>query len=171
MTLPLLTGTADQVAQANFEIIARAWPNAAVGAFSAYRNAALNTVGGGVLTITFDVEEFDVSGWYDTSNGRYTPLIAGYYRLSAAVRIPAVNNATNYRLYVAKGGTPFKELKGEYRPTVAAQPMTLGGSALVLANGTTDYFQVQVDTTDIAVALNVGGAGLYTYFQGEMIVP
>lgn len=137
------------------------------GCFSAYRNAALNSPAASTATITFDTEEFDVSGWYDTANGRYTPLLAGYFRISAAVRVGSVAAGTGWRLQIAKNGTAFRELIGQFRVTTAGQAVALGGTTIVQANGTTDFFTVIIESTDGAQALTVGAR--YTYFQGELV--
>src|SRR4051812_43973392 len=62
----------------------------ALGAFSAYRNAALSLATNAV--VTYDTELFDVSGWFDTTTsiGRYTPQVPGYYSFSWAVRASAL---------------------------------------------------------------------------------
>lgn len=139
----------------------------AAGCFSAYRNAALNSPAASTAVITFDAEEFDVSGWYDTATGRFTPQSPGYYRLNAAVRLASVAAGTGWRLQIAKNGTAFRELLGQYRVTTASQPISVGGSTIVQANGTTDYFTVILESTDGAQAITV--AARYTYFQGELV--
>jgi len=39
---------------------------------------------------------FDFDGWYNPSNGRYTPQVAGYYQFSAVVQITGGNGTSNF---------------------------------------------------------------------------
>lgn len=137
---------------------------AAVGAFSAYRAAALN-IGTGTV-ITFDTEEFDVSGWFDTVTniGRYTPLMAGYYRLSAQLETAGGAVDTYLRTTLRKNGTPIKYGPLAYQ---RGSGMTSGLSVAAYANGTTDYFDVSLSTTAGSVALSNGSLG--SWFNGELI--
>ena len=82
--------------QGNFDVIATQWPNRNVGVFSAYLAAATNLATGTV--VPFDTEERDVSNWFDvtTNKGRFTPKVAGYYRLDwMAGGAPAAAQAVN----------------------------------------------------------------------------
>lgn len=137
----------------------------AKGAFSAYRNAALSLTTG--LTVTFDTEEFDVSGWYDTSNGRFTPQVPGYYRFSWSVTSNASITADQFwQANLHKNGTLHKDGGICFqRGTVAVASV---GTHLAVANGSTDFFTVVIThNTGAGVANSPGVAG--TYFGGELI--
>lgn len=114
------------------------------GCFSAYRNAATSTSNSGAVMV-FDSEEWDVSGWYDPANGRFTPQIAGYYRLSARVA-SLITQGEVMAVSIRKSGSIFKEIV-----SVPSQSGTTAtsktGTAIVAANGTTDYFDIWVDVT------------------------
>lgn len=138
----------------------------AAGCFSAYRSSSQTSLGVGGVTVAMDAEEFDVSGWYDTSLGRYLPLLAGYYRLTALISVDLANVNTRWRCGISKNGTAFRELISQYRST-GGQPMTVGGSVVVQANGATDYFTVVLYTTDSPQSITLGAQ--YTYLQGELI--
>lgn len=142
------------------------------GAFSAYRSSALTIPQTTATPIVFDAEEFDVSSWYDTSTGRFTPQVAGIYRLSALVRISGEvagwsGTEDHARVYVRKNGSAEKQIHRHQGNTAAMSGAA--GSALLAANGSTDYFEVVVyrDSFGANLAVEVGGA--YCWFQGELV--
>jgi hypothetical protein len=140
----------------------------AIGAFSAYRNAAISITTGSI--VPFDTEEWDVSGWHDTATnvGRFTPQVAGYYRLSWMVHAGgplAVNNW--WKASLRKNGVLAKGGSVAWQVTTAAL-INSTGTAIVQANGTTDFFDVVVDHNQ-GVASAISPASATTYFQGELI--
>ena len=140
----------------------------AVGAFSAVPAAAQVDIPDVTSTkILFGTEQFDVSGWYDAVNSKYTPLLAGYYMFTAKVVIePAV---ANKRVLVAlyKNGVGEKNVSDVH--TASINPAGGGGSTIAYANGSTDYFEVYfyhnfgVATSDIDTAISS------TFFQGHYL--
>jgi len=60
-------------------------------AFRAFHSSTQNVTNTTLTTLSFDSETFDSDGKYDTSNGRFTPGVAGKYVLFANVR----NDDTN----------------------------------------------------------------------------
>src|SRR2546423_1829030 len=55
----------------------------AAGAFSAWLSTSPGVVAPNVFTpLTLGTEEFDVSSWFNVTNGRFTPQAAGYYQFS-----------------------------------------------------------------------------------------
>lgn len=141
----------------------------AKGAFSAYRNAALTLASNSVAV--FDAEEFDVSSWYDTATGRYTPQVAGYYRLSWVLTASIAWTATAYLSTVLrKNGTVFKFAPVVYQAGTVL-PVVGGGTAIVSANGSTDFFEIEVRHNQGGSPAFVTGASgpSSTYLQGELI--
>jgi len=143
----------------------------AKGAFRAYRNAAYSVVTN--TNLVFDTDSgvgFDVSGWFDTTTGRYTPQVAGYYQLSWAVGTPA-GTGTDLTLITTlrKSGTP-EVVGGTAVQRSASAPTVSSGSTVVIANGTTDYFEVNLQhTLGASATLQVGTTPQYTYFCGQLI--
>jgi hypothetical protein len=135
----------------------------AKGAFSAYRSSTPATSVGPTV-IVFDTEEYDISGWYDPATGRFTPQLAGRYRLGGAVQFNAIA-AASQALDIYKNGVVAKRLgsDGFVSGTVG---LALNGWADVVANGTTDFFDLR--WTGSAANAPIGGAHL-TYFQGHLI--
>jgi hypothetical protein len=139
----------------------------AAGCFSAYRTNPVSSVLGGTA-IGMDTKEFDLSGWYDTSQYRFLPLLSGYYRLTVLISLATVLHDTRWSTYIAKNGADFKQLDTQYAPAADNQQMKLGGSVIVYADGATDYFTIGLGSTDATPRALTTGAQ-YTYFQGELI--
>lgn len=136
----------------------------AKGTFFAYRNAAL-TLASNPQVIVFDAESFDVSNWHDTANGRFTPKVAGYYRLTWRAAIGS--HPTTGGLMAAdlhKNGAAASV--GNVTRSTAGEPQSSGGTVIVVANGSTDYFTVSLGSW-VGAALAVGAAA--TFFCGELI--
>lgn len=138
------------------------------GLFSAYRSSGGNAATNG-SRVTFNTEEFDLSSWYDTATGLYTPQIAGYYELKASVMSDtAPSTLTDYMTFgFDKNASVFKSCSMVCGDTSAAPRNS--GSCIVLANGSTDAFGVLIITTLGSGAITSGAAN--TFFQGRFIGP
>jgi hypothetical protein len=129
-------------------------------AFSAYPNATLSLSGGADTKVLFQTEDFDTNNNFASS--RFTPTVAGYYQLSAMVRPNATNGEAGITIY--KNGASFRggsnvlvNSGNQYGTTV---------SALVYANGTTDYFEIYVYVTNSCTA---SASFQSTWFTGCMV--
>lgn len=89
--------------------------------------------------VAFDTVAFDPCGWYNTTNGRYTPKQPGYYSVSAFLAFAAAETSS---IALAKNGT--ETVIGRSTDT------GVGGTILFEANGVDDYFQIKVYTADSA---------------------
>lgn len=140
----------------------------AKGAFSAYRNAAQTVATAGL--VGFDTDSgtgFDVSGWYDTSTGLYTPQRAGYYRLSTSVASSAAQAADVFwQVSLRKNGVELQ--RGPIAYQRGTQPVQAGGTWIVQANGSTDAFSIILLHNNGGTP-NIGTGLLVTYFQGEFV--
>ena len=136
----------------------------AAPAFSAY-NAGTQSVSSGTDTkIIFNAENFDTANCFDsTTNYRFTPNVAGYYQLNAAIYESGFNGSL-YFLALRKNGLAFQEL---YRTTVAGQA-TFNGSTIVYANGSTDYFELYTYSSGGTMTLGASDSR-YMNFTGSMI--
>lgn len=125
-------------------------------AFSAYAGTA-TTVSYNVFTkIAFDTEEFDTNSNFASS--RFTPTVAGYYQLNWSTGVSG--NAEKWSI-LYKNGTSFKGGSD-------AIGYSSAGSALVYANGTTDYFEVYL----YQLGANPTGSsytGTQFFFSGTLI--
>lgn len=140
----------------------------AKGAFGAYRAASVNLATGAV--IVFDTEEFDVSGWFDTATGKFTPQVAGYYSLSWAASSRDIQNAdVAWQATLRKNGTQFKAGMIGYQRGGTFTVNSTGHVNAVQANGTTDNFDVIISHTNAGGSTFVLGAATTTFFQGHLV--
>ena len=60
----------------------------------AYRNAAMNITGGGAAEkVILDAKNYDLGSDWDTTNGRFTAPLTGYYQVNSSIRLSSVNDA------------------------------------------------------------------------------
>jgi hypothetical protein len=134
--------------------------NAAGPAFSAYASSGTVTSTGANTKISFQVEEYDTNNNF--ASNRFTPTIAGYYQINAAVYW-GVAMTTRSVIYVFKNGAATTVGYGSDFGNSNNYNNTL--SNLIYANGTTDYFEIYVYQ-------QTGGnltTGTGSYFQGVLV--
>ena len=94
----------------------------------------------------FDSENWDVGGYYDNStNYRYTPLIAGYYMFNLVIYF-SNNGAVQYERSIgsiAKNGDygSSRVWDQDFYDASQSPYQTLNGSKMFYLNGTTDYVE------------------------------
>lgn len=131
-------------------------------AFSAYANT-LQAISNATFTqITFGVEEFDTNSNFSAS--RFTPTVAGYYQLCGAISINGLINSRVICIY--KNGAEFKRcvMMGGYSNLGST---TYPFSALVQANGSTDYFEIYV-YQDSGTSQNANAGQSNVFFMGSL---
>lgn len=139
-------------------------PQMAAGgpAFSAYQSVSQTGIATSTSTkITFTTEDFDTDA--DFASSRFTPTVAGYYQVNAAVSWASGVNNTNIITAIYKNGSNFRNAYGVN--TTAGSGATVSG--LVYCNGTTDYIEIYGWQ-------NSGGslatyASTSTYFSASMV--
>ena len=128
------------------------------GATSASLTAGTNT-----KVAAFSSEVFDTNSNFDTATSRFTPTVAGYYQISAAIRSNTsltVLHATLYKNGVGYAAGNFRSLASG----TANNTSTV--STLVYLNGSTDYVEMYAfvnatATTDTTAA--------QTWFSGVLV--
>jgi hypothetical protein len=137
--------------------------------FSAYLSA--NQTGGVAAKILFDTEESDSDGWYDNATDhRFTPLLAGKYRVSAAMIATTtafVAGTTVAAIRIFKNGSSLKEQS----LLVAANQTAVGISAIVDFNGSTDYVEIFGEIGGTTPLIVGGTAPRFTWFDAQYIGP
>ncbi len=135
-------------------------------AFSAYANVSQTLSPSTFTKIQINTELFDTNSCFDTATYRFTPNLAGYYKINAQTSINGTTNNSRIIPAIYKNGV-LQNL-GTDTDVVA----TLRGviSTLLYLNGTTDYVEFY--------ALASGSGTLSTqvtlvqsdnYFQGFMV--
>lgn len=102
-------------------------------AFSAWQSSA-QTLTSSVLTkILYQSELWDTNSNYDTSTSRFTPTVAGYYQINAAVCTGA--SSSQQLLAIYKNGALYQR---NDVPSININQI----SSIVSLNGSTDYIEI-----------------------------
>ena len=154
VTVPSVTGTA---------MVSGNMP-----AFSAYLSSNQTFTSGAWTKIPINTVEFDTASAYDNStNYRFTPLVAGYYQVNLSVSGIGASGAAVYGS-IYKNGSNFKE-SGFYAGTsTGIDDFNAVVTSVISMNGTTDYVEVFA-TQNSGSTLNSGvGSPAYVdnYFFG-----
>jgi hypothetical protein len=138
--------------------------------FSAFPSATTQTVTSGANTkINFDTLEYDSGGYYDTTNKRYLPKVAGKYWVTCSVSFTTIATADFFSAQIFKNGAAYSLAFQFTTPGNAGQTYNISKSALVPLNGTTDFVECFGATTGTVV--NNGGSNNYNNFQAFYLGP
>ena len=99
------------------------------------------------------------------ANNRFTPTLAGYYFLHASIYFASYAAAGYPDIIIYRNGTMYK---AETQYITSPLLNSVSVSAIVIANGTTDYFEVYVQQATGVNAI-ISGSVPDTYFQGFKI--
>lgn len=133
--------------------------------FSANKNSVDQT---GITSATYtkltaDTEDWDVGGYYDAPNSKFTPPAGKYIVDAGALFTANVVDQSLYRVAIYKNGTIFRS-SGE---SASGTTSLVQISVVVTANGT-DYFEAYVYGAG-AGAKTVSGDPTGTYFQAAKV--
>ena len=136
----------------------------AAPAFSAYLGSTQSITTNTWTKVTLSSELFDTAIAFDSStNYRFTPQVAGYYQISAGIRIEGVN-ASNKSLAIYKNGSQlysadtYTPSSVTYNPSYL--PVTI--SATIYLNGSTDYIELYGYSNGTSTGFGGGGGGTNT---------
>lgn len=129
-----------------------------VPAFSATMTANQTVTTSTYTKVTFNSKDFDTNNNYDAAtNYRFTPTVAGYYQVNAAIYPNTTVTAINCSIY--KNGANFK--------TVGGTSVSASVSTLMYMNGSTDYIECYgylVGTTPAILSTST-----VSYFQATLV--
>jgi hypothetical protein len=136
-------------------------------AFSAYLGSNQTVTNSVNTKVQCNTEEFDTASCYDTSLFRFTPNVAGYYQFNWQISVRSATNVIRFASYLYKNGSSAKHGGDIAFNSSGANGFKIGGSGLVYANGTTDYFEMfaYVETSSGTNVFNTNG-GADSFFQG-----
>jgi len=133
--------------------------------------SATQSITSGVFTkIEFNAVDFDVGNFFDeTTNHRYQPTVAGYYRVSSAVSLTSSTSVLTYAYAIITknaGGYAYGTLWGHGG---GSPPSTAfynsNASDIVYMNGTTDYLEVGA----YIVSTGTPQVSAQAVFSGELV--
>jgi hypothetical protein len=137
-----------------------AWTTMSGGpSFSAYKSGNQNISQSTYTKVQLNAETFDTNNNFDsTTNYRFTPTVAGYYQLNGQVQFNT--SATVLIITVWKNGV--QAAASTIAATLGAGSM-VAVSSLVVANGSSDYFELYVYSDNSAPQIN---SSVNTFFSG-----
>lgn len=138
------------------------------GVFAARRTTDQLIGNASTVKIQVNTEDYDQDGWYDpTTNYRYTPLVAGYYRLTGSINFfDSWNAGTTAALLLYKNGSLHRTLwKVTDGMNILDGGSVFEGSAIVQANGSSDYFELFCQNGEAASNRNVQAR-----FEGNILI-
>ena len=135
--------------------------------FSAYVPSNFAVANSTNTKVPYSVEDWDTASCYDTTNYRFTPTVAGYYQVNAALFInPPAGATSGYILLLYKNGGEYKLLDRDQFEIFFNQ--LASGSAIVYLNGSTDYIEIYI-WQNSGGSLNFGYNGsAQNYFQASL---
>jgi hypothetical protein len=128
-------------------------------AFSAYQTTGTALSAGTTTKVLFDTELFDTNSNFASST--FTPTVAGYYQVNACVFVSGTVSALLTILNASNGASRSGSITN-----IAGQGQAAStASAVMYFNGSTDYVEVQVFSSDVLTTLT----GQYTHFSAAMV--
>jgi hypothetical protein len=138
-----------------------------VPAFSAYLSSNQSISNATWTKIQHNAEEFDLTSEFNTSTYTFTPTVAGYYQINAAITFAYTAAADKaFLIYISKNGSVAKYGSKGSSTGIVYPGATV--NCLIYLNGTTDYI-------DCFGYQNTGGSQLAvglqsdTYFQAHLV--
>jgi hypothetical protein len=126
-------------------------------AFRAYKSAGNQSVTTGTFTkLTFQTADFNVGNCYDTSNSRFTPTVAGYYNITAAVGTEGSTTLNRSLIQIYKNGSGISSYLQDlsFNGANVNHGFLIGGSDLIYMNGTTDYVEIYAYISGTGLSAN-----------------
>jgi len=147
-------------------------------AFLAIRSSNQGNVADNTWTkIQFNTEKFDTDNTYDnSSNYRFTPAVAGKYKLFAQVGGYGQSGgvANNIAIRIYKNGTDEVETRRTFDSAVVAEGGTTAiTTEAILDSDTDDYFEVYwyINTNGgVNATVDYNATKLYTYFGAYKLI-
>ena len=109
------------------------------------------TPAGGYAKIQWEAVQLDTAGYWDASNHRYTPQIAGWYLFGGQVRL-ATTSVTFLAFNISKNGDTDHPDRLMSQTQAIADTFTNGEyplpSGMIELNGSTDYVEVNFQSEE-----------------------
>lgn len=136
-------------------------------AFSAYKDVAQTIATSTTTKATFIVESYDTNSCYDASTSTFTPNVAGYYQIIFTGQSD-YSSSGRCQTWLYKNGSAYFFKEENLNGPGSTYPSRLL-SALVYANGTTDYFEIYIRQESGSNKQLYGAGTNNTVFQGYLV--
>jgi len=135
-------------------------------AFSAFASAGQTIANSTFTKISLNSETFDTNACFDsTTNYRFTPTVAGYYQINAALWYNAASTSGLTVLSIYKNGSEYKRGVSFFS---ASGYSGLHVNDVVYMNGSTDYIELYTFQASGVGAATVAGSA-QTYMSGALV--
>ena len=134
-------------------------------AFSAYASATDSFTNDVARKVSLSQENFDTNSNYNTSTYRFTPTVAGYYQINAAMAWNGFT-ATYCVIYIYKNGTEYYRGSAYSNTANGIQSVAAG---IVYLNGSTDYVELYGLQNSGTTQNNAAYASTVTYMNGCLV--
>ena len=136
--------------------------------FSAYTSSNFAVTNDTNTKVPYNTEDWDTASCYNTTDYRFTPNVAGYYQVNAALFIaPPAGATSGYVFMLYKNGSDNRQLDRDQFEIYFNQ--LASGSAIVHMNGTSDYIEIFIYQNS-GGSLTLGSAsGVPNYFQATLV--
>lgn len=115
--------------------------------------------------------DLDTGGYWDATNHRFTPQVAGWYFFSGAIRIVLGTINSLFVLNIQRNGLSTADDLLKIQLQFDNDRLTNGNyplpSGMLFLNGSTDYVQVIINTEEAATASD--NANIKSFFNGFLV--
>lgn len=128
-----------------------------------------NITGTSLNKINFDTVELDSNSWWDATNHRYTPQLAGKYLVTATCGVYAISpTAINCSIYKTGVASKQNVINSAF---VTGTTSIISTSGIISLNGTTDYIEADGSTNGTGAVFAGAAAPDVTWMQAQYIGP
>jgi len=137
-------------------------------AFSAYAGGSQSIPANGTSTkVSINVKEFDTGNYFDTTNFRFLPLVAGYYQINGCATISTGSSSRDFGVVLYKNGSTYKN--GTTNAIFASDYSGSNVSSVVYLNGTTDYVELYCFNNSTSSINTIVSGNAFCYLNGAMV--
>lgn len=136
--------------------------------FFAWQSTQQTGIGVATATkVNFQSIVFDTDGCFSTSLSRFTPTVAGYYLLSAAIQLPVAASTATVNLSIYKNGSEWVNGNSAVGSSILYAVSVSTG--IFYMNGTTDYAECYTYGSNNGSTYSLLNNQTRTNFQGTLI--
>ena len=138
--------------------------------FEAYSTGFTKTSGWSQISANMSTESFDFGGYYNTANGRFTPLVAGLYQFNVGGYSSYADStgSARYAFAIAKNGSLNRIAGGNF---CAGDTPLVSITKNVYLNGTSDYVELRMYSAIGGSGITVGHSSHPMWWEGYLMSP
>lgn len=120
--------------------------------------------------VEWETVTLDTGSYWDATNHRFTPQVAGWYTFSTTIRAELLNIHEYVRIYISKNGEPLTNSNADFASQIQTNNDELiggvysGPTVMHQLNGSTDYVEVFFYTDEATVLHNNAQTSVFNGF-------